>query len=83
LHPNRVEGIELLSPNCGSSTDLRPATLRAFQEVRPKVLEEWRRQHEDQTKALYLGRLREKYGVVIDDSVSPLLASPPAEAKTQ
>jgi hypothetical protein len=65
------------------TTDLRPATLRAFQEVRPKVLEEWRRQHEDQTKALYLGRLREKYGVVIDDSVSPLLAAPPAEAKTQ
>ena len=64
-------------------TDPRPATLRPFQEVRPKVLEEWRRQREDQTKAIYLGRLREKYGVVIDDSVSPLLAAPPAEAKTQ
>jgi hypothetical protein len=64
-------------------TDTRLATLRPFQEVRPKVLEEWRRQREDQTKAMYLGKLREKYGVVIDDSVSPLLAAPPAEAKTQ
>lgn len=64
-------------------TDPRPATLPPFQEVRPKVLEEWRRQREDQTKAMYLGRLREKYGAVIDDSVSPLLAAPPAEAKTQ
>lgn len=64
-------------------TDTRPATLRPFQEVRPKVLEEWRRQREDQTKAMYLGKLRDKYGVVIDDSVSPLLAASPAEAKTQ
>ena len=64
-------------------TDLRPAILRPFQEVRPKVLEEWRRQREDQTKAQYLGKLREKYGVVIDDSVTLLLPAPPPEAKTQ
>ena len=64
-------------------TDLRPAILRPFQEVRPKVLEEWRRQREDQTKAQYLGKLREKYGVVIDDSVTQLLPAPPPEAKTQ
>ena len=63
-------------------TDLRPATLRPFQEVRPKVLEEWRRQLKEQTKAQYLGKLREKYGVVIDNSGSPLPA-PPSEAKTQ
>jgi hypothetical protein len=64
-------------------TDLRPAILRPFQEVRPKVLEEWRRQREDQTKAQYLGKLREKYGVVIDDGVTQLLPAPPPEAKTQ
>jgi hypothetical protein len=62
---------------------LRPATLRPFEEVRPKVLEEWRRQREGQTKAQYLGKLREKYGVVIDDSVSPLLPASLPEAKTQ
>ena len=64
-------------------TDRRPATLRPFEEVRPKVLAEWRRQIEDQTKAQYLGKLREKYGVVIDDSVSPLLPASPPEAKTR
>ena len=64
-------------------TDLRPATLRPFLEVRPKVLEEWRRQRENQTKTQYLGKLREKYGVVTDDSVRPLLPTPLAEAKTQ
>jgi hypothetical protein len=53
-------------------TDLRPATIRPFQEVRPKVLEEWRRQREAQTKAHYLAKLREKYGVVFDDGISPL-----------
>ena len=64
-------------------TDLRPATLRPFQEVRPKVLEEWRRQRENQTKAQYMDKLRNKYGVVIDDSVSPLLPASPPETKTQ
>ena len=64
-------------------TDLRPATLRPFQEVRPKVLEEWRRQRENQTKAQYLGKLREKYGVVIDDSVSPPLPASPSEPRAQ
>jgi parvulin-like peptidyl-prolyl isomerase len=60
-----------------------PSTIPPFEEVRPKVLEEWRRQREDQTKALYLDKLREKYGVVIDDSISVLLGEPPAEVKTQ
>jgi hypothetical protein len=64
-------------------TDTRPATLRLFEEVRPRILEEWRRQRENKTKVLYLGRLREKYGVVTDDSVSRLLAAPPAETETQ
>jgi hypothetical protein len=64
-------------------TNQRPATLRPFEEIRPKVLEEWRRQRENQTKAQYLIKLREKYGVVTDDSLSPLLPTPLAEAKTQ
>jgi parvulin-like peptidyl-prolyl isomerase len=64
-------------------TRLRPATLRPFPEVRSKVLEEWRRQRENQTKAQYLGKLREKYGVVTEDSVSALLPTPLAGAKTQ
>ncbi|MGZ5477604.1 MAG: peptidylprolyl isomerase [Thermoanaerobaculia bacterium] len=61
--------------------DLSPATLRPFGEVRQKILEEWRHQQEVEAKAAYLGKLREKYGVVIDDSVSRLLAPLPTEAQ--
>ena len=64
-------------------TDLKPATLRPFEEVRTKVLAEWRHQRETETKALYLGKLREKYSVVIDESVRLLLAPQRIETKTQ
>ena len=64
-------------------TDLRPATLRPFEEVRLKILEEWRHQQEIEAKGAYLGKLREKYGVVIDDNVNRSLAPPPVEAKAQ
>jgi hypothetical protein len=64
-------------------TDLRPATLRPFPEVRSKVLEEWRRQREEQTKAQYLGKLREKYGVVTEDSVSTLLPTPLGQRRNE
>jgi PPIC-type PPIASE domain len=64
-------------------TDLRPATLLSFEQVRPKVLEEWRQQQQTQAKAVYLSKLREKYGVVIDGGISRSLAPPPIEAKTQ
>jgi hypothetical protein len=64
-------------------TDLRPATLLSFEEVRPKVLEEWRHQQQTQAKAVYLSKLREKYGVVIDGGISRSLAPPTIEAKTQ
>lgn len=64
-------------------TELRPATLRPFQEVRPKVLEEWRRQRENQTKAQYIDKLRKKYGVVIDDNLRPLLPASSPETTTQ
>ena len=62
--------------------DLRAATLRPFEEVRPKILEEYRHKQEVEAKAVYLGKLREKYGVVVDASVDNLLAPLPAEAKT-
>jgi hypothetical protein len=63
-------------------TDLRPATLLSFEEVRPKVLEEWRHQQQTQAKAVYLSKLRKKYGVVIDGGISLSLA-PTIEAKTR
>lgn len=64
-------------------TDLIPATPRPFEEARLKILEEWRHEQETETKAAYLGKLREKYGVVIDNSASLLLTPPPLKAKTQ
>ena len=63
-------------------TDLSPAIPRPFEEVRPKILEEWQHQQKVEAKAAYLAKLREKYGVVIDDNVNRLLA-PPVEAKPQ
>jgi parvulin-like peptidyl-prolyl isomerase len=62
-------------------TDLSFATLGPFEEVRPKILEEWRHQQEVEAKAAYLGKLREKYGVVIDASADRLLAPLPPKAK--
>jgi hypothetical protein len=64
-------------------TNLSPATVLSFEEVRPKVLEEWRHQQQTQAKAVYLSKLREKYGVVIDGGISRSLAPPAIEAKTQ
>ena len=64
-------------------TDLTPATLRPFEEARPKVLEEWRHQQEAEAKAAYLGKLREKYGVAIDSSADGSVAPPPVESKKQ
>jgi parvulin-like peptidyl-prolyl isomerase len=64
-------------------TNLSPATVLSFEEVRPKVLEEWRHQQQTQAKAVYLSKLREKYGVVIDGGISRSLAPPTIEAKTQ
>ena len=64
-------------------TNLRPATMRSFDDARPKVAEAWQHRRETETKAAYLAKLREKYGVVVDDGIGPLLAPPRAEAKRQ
>jgi hypothetical protein len=55
-------------------TSLSEATVRPFEEIRPKILEEWRHQQEAEAKAVYLGKLREKYGVIIDNNASRLFA---------
>jgi parvulin-like peptidyl-prolyl isomerase len=58
-----------------SIADLAPAKQRPFDEVRDAVLAEWRRQQESEANFDYLARLREKYGVELDDSVKPLLGT--------
>lgn len=54
-------------------TRLDPAEPRSFDDVHDKVREEWRRQRAEETRASYLAKLREKYGVAIDDDIRPLL----------
>ena len=49
----------------------------AFETVRDKVLAEWRRDSEQKTGQDYLARLREKYGVELDESVKALLEPQP------
>lgn len=47
----------------------QPAQPRAFEEVRPLVLERWREQQQRAAEARFLERLMAKYEVLIDDSV--------------
>jgi hypothetical protein len=53
---------------------IQAAEIRPFESVRAVVAQEWRRHREDEIKRSYIVRLREKYGVVIDDGVASLLA---------
>jgi hypothetical protein len=54
-------------------THVSPAVRRPFEAVRSKVMEDWRRQRESEMNASYLAKLREKYGVVVEDGIKPLL----------
>jgi hypothetical protein len=58
-------------------THIQASEVRPFEAVRAAVAEEWRRDREMEIKAAYLGKLRAKYGLVIDDRAKALL---PAEA---
>jgi hypothetical protein len=49
-----------------------------FETVREKVLAEWRRDSEQKVSRDYLARLREKYGVEVEDSAKALLEPRPA-----
>jgi len=46
---------------------------RPFEALRDTVMEEWRRQRKREIRTSLIARLREKYGVVIDKSVTSLL----------
>jgi PPIC-type PPIASE domain len=61
-------GVHLVRVN-----EVTPAAIRPFEEVRAKVLAEWRHRQEKELRAAYIAKLRAKYGVVVDDSVKRLL----------
>ncbi|WFT81757.1 MULTISPECIES: peptidyl-prolyl cis-trans isomerase [unclassified Methylobacterium] len=50
--------------------------LRGYDEVRNLVSEDWHRAKERELKDAYLGRLRDKYGVVWDAGVPPPMVGP-------
>jgi parvulin-like peptidyl-prolyl isomerase len=54
---------------------LQAAQARPFAEVRGLVLEEWRREQEKLAAAQFIARLRNKYELVVDESVKPLIGS--------
>ena len=56
-------------------THIRAMEIRSFETVRTIVVDEWRRQREKEMKSAYLAKLREKYGVLVDDSVKQSIAA--------
>jgi parvulin-like peptidyl-prolyl cis-trans isomerase-like protein len=64
-------------------TKSRPAEARPFETARKEVVSEWRRQKELEIRAAYVAKLKEKYGVDIDDSVKPLIAPGPLLGPSQ
>jgi len=59
---------------------LQAAQLRAFNEVRPQVLEDWYRTEQDRANEQFFAALLTKYDVVIEESVKPLIG-PLAEVR--
>ncbi len=56
-------------------TEAKPARQLAFSEVEPQVRERWRDEHQRQANVEHYENLMQKYGVVVDDSVRPLIGS--------
>jgi hypothetical protein len=56
-------------------TDLQPAQVQPFAEVRTQVLERWRDQRQNEDTAAYVAGLMKKYDVVMDESVEQWIGS--------
>ena len=54
-------------------TELVPARLRPFEEIREQVLEQWREQRQRANEERYFAGLLKKYRVVPDESVRALV----------
>jgi parvulin-like peptidyl-prolyl isomerase len=63
-------------------TNRQAAQPREFAAVKDKVLALWRQQREEQQREQYFAALLKKYGVIVDESVKPLIG-PLASAKEQ
>jgi hypothetical protein len=56
-------------------SDLRTPQAPAFAEIRPQLMEEWRRTQEEAANRKFLAALRKKYEIVPDDSIKELVES--------
>jgi hypothetical protein len=56
-------------------TEAKPARQLAFSEVEPQVRERWRDEHQRAANEQHYEDLMKKYGVVVDESVKPLIGS--------
>ena len=54
-------------------TEAKPARQREFSEVEPQLRERWRDEHQHEANEEYYASLLKKYGVVVDESVKPLV----------
>jgi PPIC-type PPIASE domain len=54
-------------------TQARPVRQLSFSEVEPQVRERWRDEHRREANEQYYESLLKKYGVVVDESVKPLI----------
>ncbi len=70
-------GLHLVLLDASSAAQQRP-----FEEVRDQVLKEWWAEKEDAANRDYMARLREKYGVVLDDAVAAFLDGKAPPSKT-
>jgi hypothetical protein len=68
-------GFHLVKINARQATQLR-----AFNEVRSQVLEDWYRIEQDRANEQYFAALLKKYDVVVEESIKPLIG-PLAEAR--
>ena len=59
---------------------VQPAAQRPFAEVRDEVLVRWREERSQEAYAAYFADLLEKYEVVVDESIRPLVESLPGLA---
>lgn len=56
-------------------SDREPPRLRSFAEVRARVLEDWHLTQQARANELFLGGLLNKYEVVVDETVRPLVGT--------
>lgn len=75
LAPNRWQGpvVSAHGFHLVHIHDVQPVQMRAFEETRAQVLEDWYRIQQERASAQFLAALYEKYDVIVDDGIAPLI----------